>query len=72
MNPIWIVLWALSIVPCFIYILDQLRDIHGYVSPRDSVLVLLLLASSIPILNILLVIAVWLVGADSGLDRKDR
>lgn len=61
----------MSIVPCFIYLLDTLRDVHGYVSPRDSVLVLLLLLSSIPIVNILIVIAVWLIGADSNLNPKD-
>lgn len=69
MNPIWVVLWSMSIVPCFVYLLDKLRDIYGYVSPRDSVLVLLLLVCSLPILNLLLVIAVWLVAADSSLDR---
>lgn len=70
MNPLWVVLWAMSIVPCFIYLLDALRDVYGYVSPSDSVLVLMLLLSSIPIINILIVIAVWLVGADSNLDRE--
>ncbi|TRZ99829.1 MAG: hypothetical protein D4R84_01320 [Rhodocyclaceae bacterium] len=60
----------MSIVPCFIYLLDALRDVYGYVSPRDAVLVLLILLCSVPIINILIVIAVWLIGADSNLDRK--
>lgn len=70
MHPIWVVLWALSIVPCFIYLVDALRDLYGWDSLRDSALVSLLLLSSIPIINILMVIAVWLLSADSNLDRK--
>ena len=71
MNPLWVVLWAMSIVPCFLYVLARLKDVYGYVAPSDAVLVLLVLLASVPVINILMVIAVWLAGADSNLDRTD-
>lgn len=70
MIQIWTILWALSIVPCFIYLVNRTRDLYGWISPRDSILVLLLLLCSIPVVNVVVVVVAWLVSADSNLDRE--